>query len=132
MAKNRYIEEPLINLTPLIDVVFVVLIMFILMAPLLELDRIQLASGKESHSPSLQEGSPLTIHVHSDNTILFLGKPIKLSELTSILRKAKKEYPKASLQLFQDKFAQFGTYQSVKNAAEDAGFDQLDLILKPS
>ncbi|HRD55111.1 MAG TPA: biopolymer transporter ExbD [Parachlamydiaceae bacterium] len=132
MGRNRQIEEPLINLTPLIDVVFVILIMFILMAPLLELDRIQLSSGKESHSTPLQESSSLTLHVHADNSVFFLGKPIRLEQLTAVLRKAKKEYPKASLQLFQDKTAHFGTYQSVKNAAEEAGFDQLDLILKPS
>ena len=33
-------EEPVVNLTPLIDVVFVILIMFILVAPLLEADRL--------------------------------------------------------------------------------------------
>lgn len=36
-------DDANVNLTPLIDVVFVVLIMFILVAPLVEIDRIQLA-----------------------------------------------------------------------------------------
>ena len=41
-------EEPLINLTPLIDVVFVVLIAFMLIAPVLEIDKVDLAvSGTE-------------------------------------------------------------------------------------
>ena len=36
-------EENLVNLTPLIDVVFVVLILFILIAPMVEADRVQLS-----------------------------------------------------------------------------------------
>ena len=38
-------EEPSINMTPLIDVVFVVLVMFIIIAPILNIDRIDLAQG---------------------------------------------------------------------------------------
>ena len=37
-SDSRAIEEPTVNLTPLIDVVFVILIMFIVVAPLLELE----------------------------------------------------------------------------------------------
>ncbi len=44
LSSLSHSEEASINLTPLIDVVFVVLIIFILIAPMLELDRIQLAS----------------------------------------------------------------------------------------
>ena len=41
-------EESLINLTPLIDVVFVLLITFIMIAPILKLDRIDLAPAKQT------------------------------------------------------------------------------------
>ena len=46
-------EESLLNLTPLIDVVFVVLIIFILIAPMLDVDKVQLASthAKENSEP---------------------------------------------------------------------------------
>ena len=55
------IEEPQINLTPLIDVVFVILIMFILIAPILELDRIDLADAGGSQlntSVEVHENQP--------------------------------------------------------------------------
>lgn len=137
MAKHfkRAIEEPTINLTPLIDVVFVILIMFIVIAPLLELDRIQLADARGGNSEkaiSAGETSPIAIHVRQDNSILFAGKSIKLEQLTDVLRRAKKAYPHVRPQLFQDRKAHFGTYQSVKNAAEAAGFSELDIVLKPS
>jgi biopolymer transport protein ExbD len=127
-------EEATINLTPLIDVVFVVLIIFILIAPMLELDRVELASA--ASSPNKQsassENSSLSIHVHPDNTIWFHGKCVTAEQLTDLLKQARKQGNHRIPQLFQDKKACFGTYQTVKNAIEIAGFEQVDVILKPS
>jgi len=128
-------EEPTVNLTPLIDVVFVILIMFIVIAPLLELDRVELADGPHaslSASTSVQESSPITVHVHQDNSIWFNNQPVTQTELTGLLRDAKAKYPQVRPQVFHDKKAHFGTYQVVKNAAEEAGFSHLDIILKPA
>lgn len=133
--QHRHHEEPTVNLTPLIDVVFVILIMFIVLAPLLELEHIDLAAAPSNGSGkavSVQEASPLSLHVQRDNSVLLNRTPIALKELPSQLKEAKKRYPGLRLQLFHDQGAFFGTYQSVKNAAEEAGFEELDLILKPS
>jgi biopolymer transport protein ExbD len=127
-------EETQINLTPLIDVVFVVLIMFIIIAPMLELDRIQLASAAQRDNKEMtvvQENSPMAIHVHEDNTIWINHRIVTEKELIQILKQAKRAYPQKTPQLFHDKKAQFGTYQMVKNAVETAGFEQLDVILQP-
>lgn len=132
---NPSIEEPSVNLTPLIDVVFVILIMFIVVAPLLELDRVELADtafAPQEKSISVQEMSPIAIYVRHDNIVIVDGRPISMLQLAEYLKKAKKQYPQAKPQLFHDKKAHFGTYQSVKNAAEAAGFQQMDIILKPA
>lgn len=128
-------EEPTVNLTPLIDVVFVILIMFIVIAPLLELDRIELAdgaSGAATESISVQETSPIAIHVKQDNTILFNVQPVTVKELVFLLKEAKIKHPHVRPQIFHDKKAHFGTYQTVKNAAEEAGYSHIDIILKPA
>ena len=127
-------EEATINLTPLIDVVFVVLIIFILIAPMLELDRVELASAAatQNKQSASAENSSLSIHVHSDNTIWFHGKCVTAEQLTNLLKQAHKQGNHRIPQLFQDKKACFGTYQNVKNAVELAGFEQVDVILKPS
>lgn len=127
-------EETHINLTPLIDVVFVVLIMFIIIAPMLELDRVQLAPAAQRDNKEMavvQENSPVAIHVHEDNTIWINNRVVTEKELIQILKQAKRAYPQKIPQLFHDKKAQFGTYQTVKNAVEIAGFEQLDVILQP-
>jgi len=127
-------EELHINLTPLIDVVFVVLIIFIIIAPMLEVDNIELAAA--AHSPvkemaNVQESSPLAIHVHADNTIWFQQKKVTCDQLFLLLKEAKKHYPQKTPQLFHDKKASFGTYQNIKNTLELAGFETLDIILTP-
>jgi len=125
-------EEPLVNLTPLIDVVFVILITFIVVAPLLELDRIELADASGSHaSTSVQESSPIVIHVNRDNTISFNKKRSTMAQLPALLKDAKKRFPQARPQIFHDRRAHFGVYQGIKNAAEEAGFEQMDIVLKP-
>lgn len=130
-TKKGAIEEPQINLTALIDVVFVILIMFILIAPLLEMDRVELADASGDKSVSVQESSPLTIHVHRNNQIFVNKEPTELSQLTEKLKKAKKVFPTIRPQLFHDRKAEFGTYQAVKSALESAGYTEVDIVLKP-
>lgn len=134
-SRQSTFEEPTVNLTPLIDVVFVILIMFIVIAPLLELDHIELADGPTASittGQSVQESSPITIHVRQDNSIKFNDKVVTLTELAALLKQAKGQYPQVTPQIFHDRNAHFGTYQSVKNAVEEAGFSHMDIILKPA
>lgn len=141
MRKKRLIshadgmhEESQVNLTPLIDVVFVVLILFIIIAPMLELDRVQLASGasKENREmASVQEDQSLTIHVHADNSIWFNKKMVSAEQLIPLLKHAHAQFPHKIPQLFHDQKATFGTYQAIKNAVELSGYEQMDVILQP-
>lgn len=134
-SSRGQIEEPVVNLTPLIDVVFVILIMFIVIAPLLELENVELADAASNHqegTTAVQESSPISIHVRKDNTIWFNKRQVTIEQLTGLLAEAKLRYPKARPQLYHDRNGHFGTYQSIKNAAEMAGFTQLDIILKPA
>lgn len=125
-------EEPIINLTPLIDVVFVILIVFIVIAPLLELDRVELADASPAGKNMVQGESPVTIHVNQNNQILLNNRVVTVEQLLSGLKELKTRYPQHKPQVFHDKRAQFGTYQNVKNAVESAGFQQMDIILKPN
>ncbi len=127
-------ESDGINLTPLLDVVFVVLIMFILITPMLELDRVELATSskdKTKEAKVVQENHRIMIHVHADNSIWISSRKVSLEDLALFLQKTNKDYPGQIPQLFQDKKAYFGTYQSIKNLVESCGFEELDVILQP-
>jgi biopolymer transport protein ExbD len=127
-------EEPLLNLTPLIDVVFVVLILFILIAPMLEVDKVELAPAAATENRknvSHPETTSFDIHVREDNSIWVRSNKVSPELLLTFLRKEKAVRPSQVPQLFHDKRAQFGTYQTVKNAVELAGFEELNVILQP-
>ncbi len=126
------LEDPIVNLTPLIDVVFVVLIIFMILAPMLDLDKVELApGGVRSKDFFSSENSPIMIHVHKDNSIWINRYQVSVKQLEKLLHEAKKRYPQEVPQLFHDRHAQFGTYQKVKNAVEAAGFSKMDIVLKP-
>ena len=126
------VEEPPINLTALIDVVFVILITFMIIAPLLEIDQVQLAEAAPSDSKvAAKEQGPISIHVLQDNRIRFNQEYVTPEQLLFLLKQAKNRYPEGVPQVFHDQRAFFGTYQEIKNAAELAGFDQMEIVLKP-
>jgi biopolymer transport protein ExbD len=134
IRKKTSLQEAEINLTPLIDVCFVVLIMFIVIAPLLEMERVELAAGPPLDAESVlavQEKSPITIHVYSDNSFAVNKQRVTLAQLKQVLAYAQQKNPNARPQVFHDRNAKFGTYQVVKNAVEMAGFKEMDVILKP-
>jgi biopolymer transport protein ExbD len=127
-------EESLLNLTPLLDVVFVLLITFIMIAPILKLDRIDLAPAKQGKAeekiPS-QSRNSILIKVFDDNSITINNRPIDAHNILPALTALKKNHPQATPMVFHDKKASFGTYQVVKNAVETAGFEHMDILLQP-
>ena len=129
-GSRHALDESLINLTPLIDVVFVVLVAFILIAPLLEVDKIELAMATELSQKDISKKSKVVIYVREDNSVWVNNRVVTDVELLAVLRQAKKDYPGVPPQLFHDKKAFFGTYQKVKDATEKAGFLSLDVILQ--
>ena len=124
------LDENLINLTPLIDVVFVVLISFILIAPLLEVDHINLAEGSTKSDKNISK-TEVVLKVKEDDSILINNRLVSLIELKDILKEKKRLNPDQIPQLYQDKKASFGSYQSIKNLVEFAGFEKLDVVLQP-
>lgn len=126
-------EPPAVNLTPLIDVVFVILIAFIVIAPLLDVDSIALPpAAKTSDRTHFEAPGPIQIEVLKDNSLKLNKQTISLKALPSTLQQLKQLHPSTKPQLLHDRQAQFGTYQSVKNALEEAGFLELDVVLNPA
>lgn len=136
--KRRYFsdldsDDTLINLTPLIDVVFVVLIVFMVVAPIVQLDSISLASGskKTAENPYKAEPNSIMIDFHADGSVRINKREIPKKDLAPLLIALHDANPKAIPKLFCDKKVQFGSYQALKNTIEDAGFETLDIVVSP-
>lgn len=130
LSDDYDLEETIVNLTPLIDVVFVVLIAFILVAPLLEVNHVQLATAGEVAEKTLSQKGKMRIYVKEDNTIWLNNRLVTPEELTGALQENRKNFPQEVPLLFHDKKGYFGTYQIVKNSVEKAGYETMDVILR--
>ena len=121
-------EEP-VNLTPLIDVFFVVLAVFMIAASFLSMEEIKLAPGAKATQFS-KSSSSVVIRVTKNNEVFVNSKQATLVELPLLLTQLYQKHHAAIPELWQDEGAFFGTYQQVKNALEQAGFRETTLILR--
>ena len=95
--KTEAMEEPHINLTPLVDVVFI-LLLFLMLATRFAADDnaerkfdVQLATASNA-KPLTALPDELVVNVASNGQITLNGKPRKIGELETDLASAKKNY----------------------------------------
>ena len=92
-------EQPTINLTPMIDIVFLLIIFFMVGTKFSELTEAE--KHIELNVPQVAEASALTaspkkrvINVFRDGRIALDGKPVSIEQLKQKLQVAKSEYSK--------------------------------------
>ena len=110
--KTETVEEPAINLTPMIDVVFLLIIFFMVGAQFTEMERqldVQLptAAGIE---PLTARPDPIAINVAESGEINVRDRTYDLAELDAFLRQAKENYPDQAVLV---RGAAAGPYQNV-------------------
>lgn len=125
-------ENELINLTPLLDVLFVILILFIIIAPLMNLDKINLAesSSKTLTTSSMEDKNVISIYLHADNTVSIGNQTVQKPALRYVLQEIHKNNKHIHPRLFIDKDTSFGTFTETKDLIENCGFASLDLVVK--
>src|ERR1043165_8996164 len=117
-----------INITPLLDLAFVLLIIFVITTPLLE-QSIKLnlpAGGREDKNPPPKE-SRRTVEVSRDGYYVMQGRKMNLNEVEATLVQAAKANPKLGVVIRADTMEQFGKVTAVIDACqrhniEDIGF----------
>jgi biopolymer transport protein ExbD len=110
--KTEAVEEPAINLTPMIDVVFLLIIFFMVGARFTEMERqldVQLptAAGIE---PLTARPDPITINVTESGEIDVRSRIYSIQDLEAFLRQARENYPEQAVLV---RGAAEGPYQNV-------------------
>ena len=135
LSRNQRDEEdPQVNMTPLLDVLFVLLMLFILIAPFLQLDRVQLVGAiveaKNLTTANFETRSELLIEVDCKDRILINNQSIDSTKLESTLKALALNSEKIVPLLIEDQKSTFGTFEMIKQTLEKLGFKQLDVVLK--
>ena len=121
-----------INATPLIDVFLVLMLIFLLCAPLgwaaLPLD-LPAAQGQAITAPSAK---PVVIDIDAMGLWHWQGRAMGTAELMQALQAEQAANPQARLQLRADQAAAYGRVAELMATVQAQGWQQLDLVLRPS
>lgn len=113
---------PEINITPLVDVVLVLLIIFMVIAPALnEGAQIELPKVM-TPDPKSRDMSPIRVLVLNDGAALVNDKPIKQEDLASVLTKAHQDDPGRALLLKSDERTRYQRVRDTFKLIQDIGF----------
>jgi biopolymer transport protein TolR len=123
-----------INVTPLVDVVLVLLIIFMITAPVLQSGVDVVVPHTRSVNQLTEQRTVVTID-KNQNVFLQTGgadQPINLTELTTKLRSTAKGDPaKRSIYLRADEKVPFGAFASVMDAVKQAGITNINIVTQP-
>jgi biopolymer transport protein TolR len=116
-----------INVTPLVDVMLVLLIIFMISAPLLTVGvPIDLP---QSQAKSLdQEREPLTLSVNDKGQVFLQNTEIKLEELVDKLKAVAKQGTEERIYVRGDKKVDYGTVMKVMGRLQAAGYRKVALV----
>ncbi len=118
----------LLNLTPLIDVVFLLLIFFMLTSHFVEEESIAIELPQAESSGNAGDDGFVEVVATPDGTLLLGGTVIVPEELEAALRAALSDPAKHSVRLRGDQGARLGLAVQVIDAARKAGSRSLDIL----
>ncbi len=122
-------SEPMseINVTPMVDVMLVLLVIFILTAPLMassiKLDLPKTEAAKASDAPKF-----VTLVVDKAGQIFLNDKPIAIDALKTSLSQTAVKNPETEVQLRADEGVPYGKVVEVMGAAQKAGLNRMGFV----
>lgn len=121
--KNLEIEKGRLDLTPLVDVVLLLIIFFMLTSSFVTQPTIPIKLPKAVTGESLKK-ERTEIFVTEDNIVYMRGNPITVPDLKKKLKNRKN---KAGILIKSDKSASLGKIVEVWDVCREIGISQIDL-----
>jgi len=119
-----------INVTPLVDVMLVLLVIFILTAPLLtSAIRLDLPQAKAAQAGAAPES--LTLSLNQAQELFLNDQPIALTALPEALQRMATQKPQLEVQLRVDQSVPYGQVLELMSLAQQAGLSRIGFVAAP-
>lgn len=119
-----------INMTPMVDVMLVLLVIFIIAAPLMT-HSVQVKLPQASSQPTPDKPTVLAVAISADNRIEIDGKALAGEALEARFRDAVAADAKVEMQLKADRNARYEAVAETMSAARRAGLEKIGFITQP-
>jgi biopolymer transport protein TolR len=118
-----------INITPLVDVVLVLLIIFMVTAPVLQ-------SGIEVNVPKTRTVKEVTeerlvISIDKQQRVFLGNNPININSIASVLKQKVRDPQHQSIYLRADEDVPFGAFATVMDAVKQSGITNVSIVTQP-
>ena len=119
-----------INMTPLVDVMLVLLVIFILTAPLLtSAIRLDLPQSKAAQAGEAPEA--LSLSLKASGELFINDKPVTLAALPTALEQLATQRPNLEVQLRVDQSVPYGQVLELMGLAQQAGLSRIGFVTAP-
>ena len=119
-----------INVTPMVDVMLVLLVIFILTAPLLA-SSIKLELPKTDAARQGEAPEFVTLVVDKGGQVFLNDKPMAIEQLRSSLAQTAGQNPDTEVQLRADAAVPYGKVVEVMGMAQKAGLSRIGFVAEP-
>jgi biopolymer transport protein ExbD len=119
-----------INMVPLIDVMLVLLVIFIITAPLLT-HAVKIDLPKASSHANLTKPDHIALSIDGNGQLFWNGERMERSELNDRMAAAAKIDPQPELHLRADKTTQYQALAEVMASAGKAGLTRIGFVSDP-
>jgi biopolymer transport protein TolR len=132
MAATNGFGRPMseINVTPFVDVMLVLLVIFMVTAPLMQ-SGIEVNLPKTSTQPMRMRDEPLILTVKKEGAVFIGRTEVPAAELVAKLTAIFEGRDSKELFLRADKEAPYGAVAQAMGAAREAGADKIGMVTEP-
>ena len=130
LGKRRLEEETQVDLTPMLDVVFILLIFFVVTAAFVDEMAIDIKHVPASASPPVTESKDIVFHVSANNDIVLDGRRVDIRSVRANVEKLRAGNPETKVIISTDSRALTATYIRIADQARAAGVDDISLTTR--
>lgn len=120
-----------INVVPLVDVMLVLLVIFIITAPLLT-NAVKIDLPKASSSANITKPDHIEFAIRADGTLFWNGEEVTLESLPDRFAEEAKKQPQPEVHIRADRLSYYETVAKVMSAAAKAGLVRIGFVTDPT